>query len=80
VANTTGTVGGTVSGATRTAGGLTAQGNLTNASHGAIGLEGLTLNSVAASNTQGSVISSTTRNVRLDSGTQMLLQVNGAAK
>jgi hypothetical protein len=76
---TTGTVNGAVAGTSAVAGGLTAQGNLTSASRGAIGLQGLTLNSVAAGSAQGSVISSTSRNVKLDSGTQMLLQVSGAA-
>ena len=79
VAGTTGAVGGTVGGATGVVGGLTAQGNLTSASRGAIGLQGLTLNSATAGSAQGSVISCPTRTVKLDSGTQMLLQVSGAA-
>jgi hypothetical protein len=94
VSGATGTVAGaatgaadtTVSGATRTAGGLTAQGNLTSASQGAIGLQGLALNTPTAvtgsaqGSAQGSVISSTSRNVKLDSGTQMLLRVTGSAQ
>src|SRR5262249_23328804 len=76
---TTSAVNGTLSGASGVAGGLTAQGNLTTASRGAIGLQGLTLNSATSASAQGSVISSTTRNVKLDSGTQVLLQVTGAA-
>jgi hypothetical protein len=71
---------GAVSGTTGLAGGLTAQGRLTSASQGAIGLQGLTLNSVSAANAQGSIVSSTTRNVKLESGTQMLLKVTGSAQ
>jgi hypothetical protein len=77
---TTGTVNGTLSGATGLAGGLTVEGRLTSASQGALGLQGLTLNSVAAGSAQGSVISSTTRNVKLESGTQMLLKVAGSTQ
>jgi hypothetical protein len=79
-------VNGTVSGATRTASGLTAQGNLTSASQGAIGLQGLVLSPPAAvtgsaqSSAQGSVITSASRNVKLESGTQILLRVTGSAQ
>ena len=76
----TGAVNGTVSGATGLAGGLTAQGRLTSASQGAFGLQGLTLNSAAAGNAQGSVVSSMSRTVRLESGTQMLVKVAGSAQ
>ena len=84
----TGAANDTVSGATRTAGGLTAQGNLTSASKGVIGLQGLALNTPtavagsgsASGSAQGSVISSTSRNVKLDSGTQMVLRVTGSAQ
>jgi hypothetical protein len=77
VANTTT---GAVRGTTGLAGGLTAQGRLTSNSQGAIGLQGLALNSATAGSAQGSVVTSTTRNVRLDSGTQMLLKVTGTAQ
>lgn len=76
----------TVSAATRTAGGLGAQGNLTSASQGVIGLQGLALNTPTAvtgsvqGSAQGSVISSRSRNVKLDSGTQILLRVTGSAQ
>jgi hypothetical protein len=84
VGGATSTVGSTtaaaVNGTTGVAGGLTAQGRLTNASQGAIGLQGLTLNSATAGSAQGSVVSSSTRNVKLDSGTQMLLKVTGSAQ
>jgi len=75
-AATNGAVNGTLSGAGGAVGGLTAQGNLTNASRGAIGLQGLNLNSATAAGAQGSVITSASRNVKLDSGTQMLLQAH----
>jgi hypothetical protein len=71
---------GAVNGTTGLAGGLTAQGRLTNASQGAIGLQGLSLNSATTGTAQGSVVSSTTRNVKLDSGTQLLLKVTGSAR
>jgi hypothetical protein len=77
-ANTAGgTVGSTVNGATSAttgAAGTTATGALTSTSSGVIGLQGLALNSQAASASQGSLIVSSTRNVHLDSGTQMLLR------
>jgi hypothetical protein len=60
------------------AGGLNAQGALTSTSRGVTGLQGLTLNSASTAGAQGSVISSTTQNVKLESGTQMVLQVSGA--
>lgn len=75
-----GTTTGAVHGTTGLLGGLTAQGRLTNASQGAIGLQGLTLSSATASSAQGSVITSTSRNVKLESGTQMLLKVAGSAQ
>ena len=94
VSGTTGTVAGntasaanaTVSSATRSAGGLNAQGNLTSASQGAIGLQGLVLNTPAAvtggaqTSAQGSLITSASRNVRLDGGTQVLLRVTASGQ
>jgi len=58
-------------------GGVAANGTLASNSRGVFGLKGLTLNSATSgsANAQGSIISSTTQNVKLDSGTQMLLQV-----
>jgi hypothetical protein len=49
-----------------------ATGGLSASTHGVVGLSGLSLTSSA----QGSVFSSTSQNVHLDSGTQMLLLVN----
>jgi hypothetical protein len=71
-----GAVGSTVNaaGAARGAvGGLNTAGQLTSNSQGVFGLEGLNLNAAASNSTQGSLITSTSRNVHLDSGTQLLL-------
>jgi hypothetical protein len=83
-ANAGGVAGGAVNstvnaaGATRGAvGGLNAAGQLTSNSQGVFGLEGLNLSSAASSTTQGSLITSTSRNVHLDSGTQLLLVAQG---
>jgi hypothetical protein len=84
VTNTAGNAGGVAggavnstvnaAGATRGAvGGLNAAGQLTSNSQGVFGLEGLNLTSAASNSTQGSLITSTSKNVRLDSGTQLLL-------
>lgn len=73
-ANSTANVAGTASGTTRGAvGGLNGAGQLTTNSQGVFGLQGLNLNSAASNNTQGSLITSTSKNVHLDSGTQLLL-------
>ena len=67
-------------GATRgSLGGLNAAGQLTSNSQGVFGLNGVNLSSAVASNTQGSLITSTSKNVHLDSGTQLLLVVQGQA-
>jgi len=65
---------------TRSVGGLTSAGRLASNSSGVFGLDGLALNSAASSATQGSMIVSSTRNVHLDSGTQMLLLTNAEAQ
>ncbi len=79
-ANAGGVAGGAVNstvnaaGAARGAvGGLNAAGQLTSNSQGVFGLEGLNLNAGASNSTQGSLITSTSKNVHLDSGTQLLL-------
>jgi len=72
--NTAGNAGGSVAGASKGAvGGLNAAGQLTSNSQGVFGLNGLNLNAAASNATQGSVITSTGKNVHLDSGTRMLL-------
>ena len=58
-------------------GGLTSTGRLESNSSGVFGLEGLSLDSAASSATQGSMIVSSTKNVHLDSGTQLLLRTTG---
>jgi hypothetical protein len=69
-----------VAGASRGAtGGLNTAGQLTSNSQGVFGLQGINLNSAAATSTQGSLITSTSKNVHLDSGTQFLLVTRSAA-
>jgi hypothetical protein len=79
-ANAGGVVGGTVNSTVNAAsaahgagGGLNAAGQLTSNSQGVFGLQGLNLSSAASNSTQGSLITSTSKNVHLDSGTQLLL-------
>ena len=83
VANTAGsvtnsTVGG-VNGSVNNTVGAAANGTFNTASRGVVGMPGLALNTAAAGSAQGSVISSASRTVKLDSGTQMVLQVTGSA-
>jgi hypothetical protein len=87
VVNTAGSVplnaGGTLNSATSSTGavgGLTSTGSLTSNSIGIIGLNGLSIDSAASSTTQGSMIVSSTKNVHLDSGTQLLLNAYGQAQ
>jgi hypothetical protein len=84
VASTTGHVANTAGSATRgtlntaTSAGAGVAGGLTSTSRGVVGVPGMTLSSATASSTNaGSVISSNTSNVHLDSGTQMILRANG---
>jgi hypothetical protein len=74
--NSTANIAGSSKGAV---GGLNSAGQLTSNSQGVFGLSGLNLNSAESSNTQGSLITSTSRNVHLDSGTQLLLVAQGQA-
>jgi hypothetical protein len=72
--------GGTLSTVTRSTGavgGLTTAGQLTSNSSGVFGLRGMSLDSATSGAAQGSMIVSSTRNVHLDSGTQMLLKAGG---
>lgn len=56
-------------------GGLTATGRLASSSSGVFGLEGLSIDSAAPAAAQGTTtIVSTTKNIHLDSGTQLLLR------
>jgi len=78
--NSTANVAGTATGAARGAvGGLNAAGELTSNSQGVFGLEGLNLNSATSSSTQGSLITSSSKNVHLDSGTKLLLVAQSTA-
>jgi len=71
-------VGATTQGAT---GGLNSSGQLVANSRGVFGLNGLSLSADASNSTQGSVIASSGKSVRLDSGTRLLLttQANTSA-
>ncbi|HJY85871.1 MAG TPA: hypothetical protein VKE24_03450, partial [Candidatus Acidoferrales bacterium] len=53
-----------------------ASGVLNSNSTGVIGLKGLSLASDSSSSSQGSLIVSSTRNVHLDSGTQLMLRAS----
>ena len=82
VGQTAGNIGGGAVGAaeggvnqTTEAAGATMNSTLNANSRGAIGLPGYTLQAVSGASTQGSVIESTGKNVKLDSGTQMVLRV-----
>jgi len=77
--NTAGSVAGSttssVGGAVNNTAGTAVNGTINSTSHGVVGMQGLTLNTVSTGSAQGSVISSATNNVKLDAGTQMVLQV-----
>jgi hypothetical protein len=78
--NSTANAAGNVAGASKGAvGGLNAAGQLTSNSQGVFGLNGLNLNAAASNATQGTVITSAGKNVRLDSGTRMLLVTQAQA-
>jgi hypothetical protein len=71
-----GAVGGMANGTVHSAGavgGLTSSGMLTSGSKGVFGVKGLDIVSSSAGSADGSAITSSTRNVRLDGGTKMLL-------
>jgi hypothetical protein len=86
-ANASGVASGAVNSTVNTAGaargavgGLNAAGQLTSTSQGVFGLEGLNLNTAASNSTQGSLITSTSKNVHLDSGTQLLFVAQGSTE
>ncbi len=83
VNNTTGSVTnsatGAVNGSVNQATGVAANGAINSTTRGVVGMQGIALNTVNTANAQGSVVSSASRNVKLDAGTQMILQVTGAA-
>jgi hypothetical protein len=71
--NAAGAAGGTLHSATAASGSLA--GNLSSSSKGVFGMPGLSLSSAASNSLDSSVIMSNSKNVRLDSGTQMILHV-----
>src|SRR5438094_7229927 len=72
--NSAANAGGSIAGASKGAvGGLNAAGQLTSNSQGVFGLNGLNLIAAASNATQGSVVTSSGKNVHLDSGTRLLL-------
>jgi hypothetical protein len=77
-AGVSGAAGATTQGAT---GGFNSSGQLATNSRGVFGLSGLSLNAETSNATQGSVIASSGKSVRLDGGTRMLLvaQANASA-
>jgi hypothetical protein len=72
--NATGTVGDTAGGVAGSAGQTTGT-RLGAGSHGVVGLSGLSMSSPASAS-QGAVISSENKNVKLDSGTELVLKVS----
>jgi hypothetical protein len=89
VANTTSSIGGSIGSTAHAAGslsnsagavgGLNAAGRLASGSQGVFGMKDVSLTSAAAGSAQGSLITSSTRNVRLDGGTRMLLVTSANA-
>src|SRR5437667_3632268 len=76
--NSAANAGGSIAGASKGAvGGLNAAGQLTSNSQGVFGLN---LNAAASNATQGSVVTSSGKNVHLDSGTRMLLVSQGGGQ
>lgn len=76
------TIGGAAGAAGKSAGavgGFDAAGGLKSGSRGVFGVRDLDITSAAAGSAEGSVITSAKRNVRLESGTQMLLVAGGSA-
>lgn len=78
--NSTANAAGNVRGASKGAvGGLNAAGQLSSNSQGVFGLNGLDLNAAASSATEGTMITSAGKSVRLASGTRMLLVTQAQA-
>jgi hypothetical protein len=75
VAGAAGSAAGGVAGTAGSATGLPAGGTLDATAHGVAGLQGISLNTQASA-TQGSELRSNHGNVRLESGTQLVLRVN----
>jgi hypothetical protein len=75
VANTAGSTAGAAVNSAGAAGGAVS-GSLSSTSHGVVGMPGMSLSNQTSNSTNASVISSQGSNVHLDSGTEMILQVN----
>jgi hypothetical protein len=73
VSGTAGGVAGATLHSAGAVGGVTSSGMLNSGSRGVFGINGLEFASSSAGSAEGSVITSSTRNVRLDGGTRMLL-------
>lgn len=76
VDNTVGNVGASAGSTVNSTVNGSVNGQLSSTSTGVIGLRGLQLDSAASNATTGSVITSTGKDVKLDSGTQLLLQAH----
>jgi hypothetical protein len=70
---------GTVNGSMNQATGVAANGAINSATRGVVGMQGIALNTASTGSAQGSIVSSASRNVKLDTGTQMILQITGSA-
>jgi hypothetical protein len=75
VVNTAGSTAGTAVNTAGAAGGAVS-GSLSSTSQGVVGLQGLSLSSATSTASNASVVSSSSGNVHLDSGTEMVLRVN----
>lgn len=76
--NTAGSVSSSTSAAAgASTGGLNSAGQLTSNSRGVFGLQGLGLTSASSGEAQGTLITSASRNVHLESGTRLLLAAQG---
>lgn len=67
--------GNTAGGITNSTPGINANGNMGAATQGSKGIPGVTLSAAAASQTNGSVFTSNSKNVKLDSGSTLVLRV-----
>ncbi len=76
VAGTAGSLGSAAGGTLNGAASAAPAGRISSNTRGVVGMRGLSLNASASNSTQGSVISSKSENVHLDSGTQLILRVN----
>ena len=77
VGSTANVAGSATATATGSVGGLNAEGQFVANSRGVFGLHGLSLSSAASSSAEGSLITSSSENVHLDSGSRMLLVAQG---